>query len=185
MRPGEIYYSDKDYKIIDTVSNGLVAFFVIGLNQERGYYAANNRCVSKIENFKGEHLGTVEYNDNYYVFIADALKIISIDMESRFPELPKDEIRRGNVYKVDEYKYIMIGNIAIHYTKYYEVEIHTRRNLEVDIKVVDVKTKDFIVPKNYIGKVPIMSAEYIENMSELLRVINNYLDKIASNYHDY
>lgn len=185
MKPGEIYYCDKDYKIVDAVSNGLVAFFVIGLNQECGYYATNNRCVSKIENFKGEHLGTVEYNDNYYVFIADALKIISIDMESRFPELPKDEIRRGSIYKVGECKYIMISHIAMQYTEYYELEIHTRRNLEVDIKVMDVKTKDFVVPKDYIGRVSIMSTEYIENMSELLKVINNYLDKTALNYHDY
>lgn len=186
MRPGEIYYSDKDYKIIDAISNnGQVAFFVIGLDRERTYYAVNNRCISNIESFKGEHLGTVEHNDNYYILIANALRIISEDMKSRFPELPEDEVRPGSVYKVDECKYIMISHLAMQYTEYYELEIHPGTNLKVDIKAVDVKTKDFTIPENYIGRVPIMSTEYLDNMSELLRVINNYLDKTASNYHDY
>ena len=178
MKAGDIYYSNKEYKIIDGLSsNGEVAFFLVGLNLAHTYCSLVSSYVKPVKDFEGEYIGNVEHSDNYYIFVADALKKIVEDMKSRFPELPQSEVRNGNVYQVDERKYIMIAAFGTHYTEYYEVEVHLGRDLEVNIKIINAKTKELTISDKYIGRIPVVSDDFLVNMTDLLKVITNYRNK--------
>lgn len=184
MKAGDIYYSNKEYKIIDGLSsNGEVAFFLVGLNLAHTYCSLVSSCVKPIKDFEGEYIGSVEHNDNYYIFVADALKKIAEDIKSRFPELPQSEVRDGSIYQVDERKYIMISALRMHYTEYYEIEVHLGRDLEVNIKVLNVKTKEFTIPDKYIGRIPVVSDDFLANMTDLLKVITEYRNKERKNHN--
>ena len=183
MKAGDIYYSNKEYKIIDGLSsNGEVAFFLVGLNLAHTYCSLVSSCVKPIKDFEGEYIGSVEHNDNYYIFVADALKKIAEDMKSRFPELPQSEVRNGSVYQVDERKYIMIVAFGMHYVECYEVEIHLMGDLRVGIKIMNIKTKEFTIPDKYIGRIPVVSDDFLANMTDLLKVITEYRNKERKNY---
>lgn len=182
MKPGDIYYNNKEYKIIDGISSSEeVAFFLLGSNLDYIYCSLVSSCVKPVKDFEGEYIGSVEHNDNYYIFVADALKIIAEDMKSRFPELPQSEVRDGSVYQVDEHKYIMISALGTQYLEYYEVEIHLGRDLGVNTKIINAKTKEFTIPDKYIGRIPVVSDDFLANMTDLLKIITKYRNKERKN----
>lgn len=169
MRPGDIYYDNNRYKIIISVNSEVINYYSLNIDFDSALPIAMIKSSTSPNSFTSKYIGCVEYNENEYIFIANAMKRIANNLKTRC-NLP---IKKGEVYYLGKSRYILITFFNNNNIKYYEVDITP--GVITKIEEITTNIENFSATGVLIGKVEI-TYSFMYNVAEFFRIIDAFND---------
>ena len=168
MRPGDIYYDNKRYKIIISVNSEVINYYSLNIDFDSALPIAMIKSSMSPNLFTSKYIGCVEYNENEYIFIANAMKRIANNLKIKY-NLPK--IKKGEVYYLGKSRYILITFFDRNNIKYYEADITP--GVITKIEEITTNIENFSATGVLIGKVEVID-DFIPNLVEFFRIIDAF-----------